>query len=53
MRASTEALLVQWGMLFDSSSSFEEFEETLGSIERYPDLIITDYRLGDLPRHAK
>ncbi len=47
VRASTEALLVQWGMLFDSASSFEEFEETLGTIERYPDLIITDYRLGD------
>jgi signal transduction histidine kinase len=47
VRASTEALLVQWGMLFDSASSFEEFEETLRSIERYPDLIITDYRLGD------
>lgn len=47
VRASTEALLVQWGMLFDSASSFEEFEETLGSIERYPDLIITDYRLGE------
>ncbi len=48
VRASTEALLVQWGVLFDSSSSFEEFEQTLGSIERYPDLIITDFRLRDL-----
>jgi two-component system, sensor histidine kinase len=48
VRASTEALLVQWGVLFDSSSSFEEFEQTLNSIERYPDLIITDFRLRDL-----
>ncbi|WP_031362006.1 hybrid sensor histidine kinase/response regulator [Caballeronia sordidicola] len=47
VRASTEALLVQWGMLFDSASSFEEFEETLNTIERYPDLIITDFRLRD------
>jgi CheY-like chemotaxis protein len=47
VRASTEALLVQWGVLFDSASSFEEFEQILGSIERYPDLIITDFRLRD------
>jgi signal transduction histidine kinase/CheY-like chemotaxis protein len=47
VRASTEALLVQWGVLFDSASSFEEFEHILGSIERYPDLIITDFRLRD------
>jgi nitrogen-specific signal transduction histidine kinase len=47
VRASTEALLVQWGMLFDSASSFEEFEATLNTIERYPDLIITDFRLRD------
>jgi two-component system, sensor histidine kinase len=47
VRASTEALLVQWGMVFDSASSFEEFEETLMSVERFPDLIITDYRLGE------
>jgi signal transduction histidine kinase len=47
VRASTEALLVQWGVLFDSASSFEEFEQTLNTIERYPDLIITDFRLRD------
>lgn len=47
VRASTEALLVQWGVLFDSAGSFEEFERILGSIERYPDLIITDFRLRD------
>jgi signal transduction histidine kinase/CheY-like chemotaxis protein len=47
VRASTEALLVQWGVLFDSASSFEEFEQILRSVERYPDLIITDYRLRD------
>jgi signal transduction histidine kinase len=45
VRASTEALLVQWGVLFDSASSYEEFEEILESIERFPDLVITDYRL--------
>jgi DNA-binding response OmpR family regulator len=48
VRASTEALLVQWGVQFDSASSFEEFEATLNSIERFPDLIITDFRLRDL-----
>ena len=47
VRASTEALLVQWGVLFDSASSFEEFEDLLKSVERYPDLIISDFRLGD------
>jgi two-component system, sensor histidine kinase len=47
VRASTEALLVQWGILFDSASSFEEFEDLLQSVERYPDLIISDFRLGD------
>jgi signal transduction histidine kinase len=47
VRASTEALLVQWGVLYDSASSFEEFETMLRTVERYPDLIITDYRLPD------
>jgi signal transduction histidine kinase len=47
VRASTEALLVQWGILFDSAGSFEEFEDILRSVERYPDLIISDYRLHD------
>jgi signal transduction histidine kinase/CheY-like chemotaxis protein len=47
VRASTEALLSQWGVLFDSAASFDEFAEILGSLERYPDLIITDFRLHD------
>jgi signal transduction histidine kinase len=48
VRASTEALLVQWGVLFDSATSYEEVEEILDSIERFPDLVITDYRLRNL-----
>ncbi|SAL78762.1 integral membrane sensor hybrid histidine kinase [Caballeronia choica] len=47
VRASTEALLSQWGVLFDSAATFEEYEEILDSLERIPDLIITDYRLRD------
>ncbi|WP_232316331.1 ATP-binding response regulator [Candidatus Burkholderia verschuerenii] len=47
VRASTEALLSQWGVLFDSAATFEEYEEILADIERFPDLIITDFRLRD------
>jgi two-component sensor histidine kinase len=47
VRASTEALLSQWGVLFDSAATFEEYEEILDSLERFPDLIITDFRLRD------
>ncbi len=47
VRASTEALLSQWGVLFDSAATFEEYEVILDSLERFPDLIITDFRLRD------
>lgn len=47
VRAATEALLEQWGMLVDSAGSLTHMEELLDSIERYPDLVITDYRLHD------
>ncbi|WP_250514909.1 hybrid sensor histidine kinase/response regulator [Caballeronia sp. INDeC2] len=47
VRASTEALLSQWGVLYDSAASFEEFQSILGEVERFPDLIITDFRLRD------
>ncbi|GAB5094673.1 hybrid sensor histidine kinase/response regulator [Caballeronia sp. LP006] len=47
VRASTEALLSQWGVLYDSAATFDEFETILADIERFPDLIITDYRLRD------
>ncbi|MDR5882581.1 hybrid sensor histidine kinase/response regulator [Caballeronia sp. LZ032] len=47
VRASTEALLSQWGVLFDSAATFEEYEDILSDIERFPDLIITDFRLRD------
>ncbi|MFM0120024.1 hybrid sensor histidine kinase/response regulator [Paraburkholderia sp. RL18-101-BIB-B] len=47
VRAATEALLTQWGVLVDSVKSITCIEELLDSVERYPDLIITDYRLPD------
>jgi signal transduction histidine kinase len=47
VRAAMEALLRQWGVLVESASSVAQFDEILESIERYPDLIITDYRLAD------
>ncbi|SAK57842.1 integral membrane sensor hybrid histidine kinase [Caballeronia hypogeia] len=47
VRSSTEALLSQWGVLYDSAANFEEYEEILATIERFPDLIITDFRLRD------
>jgi two-component system, sensor histidine kinase len=47
VRASTEALLSQWGVLYDSAATFEEYEDILSTVERFPDLIITDFRLRD------
>ncbi|MGF6785830.1 ATP-binding response regulator [Paraburkholderia sp. 35.1] len=47
VRAATEALFHQWGVLFDSANSVAQLNEILDSIERYPDLIITDYTLAD------
>lgn len=47
VRASTEALFAQWGVLFDSANSLAELETLLQTIERLPDLVITDYRLPE------
>jgi CheY-like chemotaxis protein len=47
VRASTEALFGQWGVLFDSANSLAELESLLHTIERLPDLVITDYRLPE------
>ena len=47
VRAAMEALFRQWGVLVDSASSVAQLDEILDAIERYPDLIITDYRLAD------
>ncbi|MGF6815047.1 signal transduction histidine kinase [Paraburkholderia atlantica] len=50
VRASTEALFGQWGVLFDSANSLAELETLAHTIERLPDLVITDYRLPE--RHT-
>jgi two-component system, sensor histidine kinase len=47
VRASMEALFAQWGVLSDSVRSVAELDELLESIERVPDLVISDYRLPD------
>ena len=48
VRASMEALFAQWGVLFDSARSLAELERLLHTIERLPDLVISDYRLPEL-----
>jgi two-component system, sensor histidine kinase len=48
VRASMEALLVRWGVLFDSVRSVTELHDLLQTIERVPDLVISDYRLPEM-----
>jgi signal transduction histidine kinase len=48
VRASMNALFVQWGVLCESARSRAEFEELLHTVERMPDLVISDYRLPEL-----
>lgn len=48
VRASMEALLVRWGVLFDSVRSLAELDDLLQTIERVPDLVISDYRLPEM-----
>jgi signal transduction histidine kinase len=48
VRASMEALLARWGVLFDSVRSVAELNDLLQTIERVPDLVISDYRLPEL-----
>ncbi|MGF6721328.1 signal transduction histidine kinase [Paraburkholderia sp. GAS41] len=48
VRASMEALLARWGVLADAVRSVAELNELLQTIERVPDLVITDYRLPEL-----
>lgn len=47
VRASMEALFARWGVLFDSVRTVAAFDELLQTIERVPDLIISDYRLPE------
>jgi signal transduction histidine kinase len=47
VRASMNALFDQWGVLCESARSLAELEQLLQSLERLPDLVITDYRLPE------
>jgi two-component system, sensor histidine kinase len=48
VRASMEALFARWGVLFDSVRSVAELHDLLQTIERVPDLVISDYRLPEM-----
>jgi len=48
VRASMEALFARWGVLSDSVRSAAELDDLLQSIERVPDLVISDYRLPEM-----
>ena len=45
VRASTEALFQEYGILYEAVGSMQELRERLPLIERLPDLVITDHRL--------
>lgn len=47
VRASLSELFDAYGILYEMAGSFEEFGRILGTLERTPDLLITDYRLPD------
>ncbi len=44
-RASMEALMEEYGVLFESASSVEQLLEKLPLLERMPDIVVTDYSL--------
>ena len=45
VRASTEALFQEYGILYEAVGSMQELKERLPLMERPPDLVITDRRL--------
>lgn len=47
VRISTCALLSARGALHESAQSFEELERLLPTMEREPDVVVTDYRLPE------
>ena len=47
VRVSTMALFETLGLRFEAFASFAELEAALPTIERAPDLLISDYRLPD------
>ena len=46
VRTSTEALFREYGILFESSKSFEELQAILPTLERMPDVLLTDFALS-------
>jgi two-component system, sensor histidine kinase len=48
VRASMEALFARWGVLSDAVRSVAELNDLLKTIERVPDLVISDYRLPEM-----
>lgn len=47
VRQSTEVLLREYGVLYESVGSLAELEALLPGLERMPDLVLTDYSLPD------
>jgi DNA-binding NtrC family response regulator len=47
VRFGTEALLRQWGCHAASAASLEAVQATLERELRFPDAVVTDYRLGE------
>jgi CheY-like chemotaxis protein len=45
VRASTEALFQEYGILYEAIASMQELKDRLAVMERVPDLVITDHRL--------
>ncbi len=47
VRRATAHLLGVIGVLCDAHASFDEFEQSLDSMERLPDVVLSDFRLPD------
>ena len=45
VRASTEALFEEYGILYEAVGSMQELRERLALMERLPDVVISDHRL--------
>ena len=47
VRTAMEAMFIQWGMLVETADNLTALHATLDGLERFPDLVVTDYRLPD------
>lgn len=45
VRKALEGLFAQWQVLVDSAASLDELSAIIDGIERFPDLVVTDYHL--------